>query len=1128
MVEERTIGGNGKNYPSRQDSVDLVPVLKSSIVRNNGRYSIARQEVRKILSGEYEITPGLEVLYIPRNNLEEMFAPIYSIMELKSYDKERHIGVQDAYQLVESQNDSNLSSEKLRHAVKSEDIRVYKFKGQEFLDRLDIGRVYHQTPEKRQGLKLERHFTKKGEDPFASVEFGTRDVRIDEYKNGKKTGNIIFEMKDAEFPALWNDNQASVVAQKYFFRPDREEWKEKVRQKTGREHEYSLKHLINRVTHFIADEGFRLGYFATEEDRGIFADELKFLQVNRKLAFNSPVQFNAGIFNEYEIPGSQGIGFWRNPETGKVQKIFGGEQIHPQSHACFIKGPRDDLESIMRHSEHEGAVFSLGSGIGQDIGALRAETEPLSGGGRASGPLSFWEIYDKGAGTIKSGGKSRRAARMSTMRYQHPDIMKFIRSKVGEDKKVLLLMRNGYGGGMDGEAVRTAAFQNTNISVRLDDYFFEQLKKDGEVELKWIKSGEVAGKISAKRMLQEISYGSWRIGDPAVQYESKIQEMHTAKNSGRINSSNPCSEYMFLDDTSCNLNSHNLSAYADEKGNFNTRDFSRGVFISTIAADIFNDSASYPIEDIAMISPEFRTIGVGYAGLGTLLMRRGLAYDSDEGRALAGAITALMTGTVYEASAEMAEKLGTFTHFEFNKRPMIEVMEKHRKNLEDVLWGNISGDLKEAAYNSWNNVIQRGREVGFRNAQATVLAPTGTISYLLGSENSTGVEPSLSLLVQKNLAGGGNIFIANDEVPNALNNLGYSKDQIREIINFINEKDERGYVRSSVIGAPHLAPDHYSVFATAFGDSKGNGSIPFEGHIKMLAATQPFISGAISKTNNLPENATVKNIYDGFVMGYDLGLKAVAVFRNNSKPTQAVGFGGSMGKKLERGEKEDLPYSGNSFRQEVKIGGTSLLVEIGEYVDGRPGEVVIESYNATSTMGNLLRVSGVMASDSLKRGVSLEKIVKSWIGHKIEEFSGMVTIDEPKGPHPYIKTALSPLDFVGKLLLLHYKGRTEFSAEPEKVKFEELRGHTHGAFKAYKEMEIDDWDVNQVLNDPELGGFTKKQNGASATKNNGFDKKGNNNDRGNVCNRCGNLMHQTAPGCFDCKNCGDKVGGCGM
>ena len=1040
--------------------------------------------------------------------------PKYSVQELGSYDKERHVRIDYARQLVSQEG---LSPDRLAAAIDKGEIRVYDFNGIQYIDRLDVGRVYHQ-PTERRGLRIDRYFTRDlptESDPLDSVDYEKRNIQMKDV-NGK----VIFEMSDAEFPKEWDDVSAQIVAEKYFFKPEKKEWREKLKARIGREYEHSPADLINRVTNFIANEGWKLGYFATETDMDAFADELKWLQIHRRFAFNSPVQFNAGIFNEYGVSGSHGLGFWRNPETGKIEKVVYGEYVHPQSHACFIAGPQDNLESILDHVKDEGSVFSLGSGIGQDIGALRAEGEPLSGGGKSSGPLSFWKIYDDAAGTIKSAGKSRRAARMTTMRYTHPDIMKFIESKVGEEIKSRHLQEDGYSGGMDGEAVRTVTFQNTNISVRLDDYFFEQLEKRGNVELRFVGSDDIAGEVPAEEMLKAIAFGSWRVGDPAVQYESKIQEYHTAPNSGRQNSTNPCSEYLFIDDTSCNLNSHNLVMYADSKGNLDIAALERGFWLTSVAADILNDASSYPIKNVAIISPEFRTIGVGYAGLGALLMRRGIAYDSDEGRATAAAISALMTGTVYKASAEMAQHLGPFIHFEFNKRSMLEVMGKHKNNLEDILWENVPEELKDAAYKSWEEAISLGEISGFRNAQATVVAPTGTISFLMGCQDSTGLEPGYALAMQKNLAGGGRVSIVNKEVPNSLRNLGYNDDQIKDIVDYISQNNK-------VIGSPHMNPDHYRVFETAVGDDHGHGTIPFEGHIKMLGAVQPFISGSMSKTCNLPETATVKDIYEGYLLGHDLGVKALAVFRKNSKTNNALGQDKSF-RKLRRGEKEEPPFSGNAFRQEVKIDNTPFLITIGEYDDGRPGEVVINSFTSDSTLGALLRVAGIDASTSLKRGLSLEDTVKGW-GHGFEPH-GFVRVEDKEGkiiPHPYIKDVTSPLDFVRRLVLLHYKGQVDVATEPKEVKIEDLRGFKNGAFRTYERMSFDEWDRSQVLNDPELGGFVEKKPGQSLmiAKHNGNN---NGNNRGVTCHKCGNLTIQTAPGCFKCGTCGESVGGCGI
>ena len=1039
----------------------------------------------------------------------------YSPKLIKSYDRERHIATSDAFDLLGMHNTHEIA--KLIAARDSGKIHIYNFKGEEYLDRLDIGRVFHEQ-RKKEGLTIERYFTDGKTNPFDTVgPYGRRKLEIKEFK----TGELIFQMDDAEFPESWDNVHAQIVAQKYFSKPNKEQWKKKLKEKIGNDHEYSIKNLITRVTNFIADEGYKLGYFETEEDKKAFADELKFLQISRRFAFNSPVQFNAGLYNEYGIEGSPGINYFKNPETGEVSKIENGCNIKPQSHACFIKGPRDNLESILKHIIDEGGIFSSGSGIGQEIGALRAQGEPLSSGGKSSGPMSFFQIYDRAAGSIKSGGKSRRAARMTTMRVQHPDSLDFIRSKVKEDKKCLTLMQAGYSTGMDGEAAATTAFQNTNISVRVDDSFMEQVKNNGEIELKRIIDGKVVKKESARKILQEISFGSWRVGDPAIQYETKIQEMHTCKNSGRINSSNPCSEYMFLDDTSCNLGSHNLLEYSDEKGNFKVDEFRRAIYLTTIAHDILNDASSYPVEDIARISPEFRTIGIGYANLGALLMRKGFAYDSEEGRAVASAITALMTGTAYEASSDLAEKLGHFTHFEFNKKPMLDVMEKHRKNLDDILWKYVSEDLKSASYESWKNVLKKGRANGFRNAQATVLAPTGTISYLMGCD-TTGVEPSISLIIYKNLAGGGTLKLVNKEFTNALRNLGYTDENIKDISDYVKEEIAKDIPRGTVTGAPHLRPEHYRIFDTAIGNVNGQGCIPFEGHIRMLGATQPFVSGAISKTNNLPESASVKDIYDGYLLAHELGLKAVAVFRNNSKPTAALGFGDKSVKKLERGEKEDLPARRNASEFEVAIGGTQVHVLVSEYEDGRPGQITFLSHKAGSTLGALLSTSGIQASKSLKRGVHLEDIIEGWIG---QEF-------EPKGlvsGHPHIKLCLSPLDFAGKLLRLEYLGDLDVSNVDKKdIKIEDLRGAKNGAFRTYERMKVDPWNFEQVMKDPEYGGFVKPDDSKKilSIQNNGSLSK--NNVRGVLCRTCGNIMGQTAPNCYECKNCGDKVGGCGI
>jgi len=1046
------------------------------------------------------------VLDIP-SEIEKSADFRYSLSPLHHYNAVRHLSREEARNIAVSEG---LDPERINSAIENKEISTYfNKKGSEFLDRLDIGRLYstdgNKRTEDRRGLTIEKYFTKDEQgDPLENTRYGHANMIIKDFKTQK----TIFEMQDVEIPEGWEEGDLAIVAQKYFIKPKEESWKEKLKDKIGRDHEYSPKHLIRRVTNFVTDIGA----------------ELAKLQITRKFAFNSPVQFNAGVFNEYGIEGSSGINFVRDPKTGKVTKIDDGCYVRPQTHACFIKGPSDSLESILEHVKDEGAVFSAGSGIGQNIGILREEGANLSGGGQSSGPMSFFKILDTAAGSIKSGGKSRRAARMTVMDGDHPDIMKFVRDKIDADHKALDLMKAGWSPGMDGEAATSVDYQNTNLSARQRRAFFESVRNGGKIQLRSVKDGRVIEELDARKVLQEISYGSWRIGDPAIQYTDMIDEMHTCKNSGRIMATNPCSEYVFLDDTSCNLASTNLVEFTDEKGNLDVEAFVRANRLIAIASDIWNDAASYPIADIAQISPEFRTIGVGYAGLGNLLMRKGISYGSDKGRSLAGALTALMNGTVYEASAEMAEKLEPFTHFRINKKSMLEVMNKHRKNLEGIVWDNVGDEtLKLAATKSWDNVVKKGEEFGFRNAQATVLAPTGTISYLMGCSDSTGVEPSLSLMIYKNLAGGGNIVVANREIGNALTNLGYPKEKISDIIEHVSK-------RNTVIGAPHILPEHVKIFDTAFGNSKGDGSIAFEDHIKMLGATQPFISGAISKTCNLPESASVRQIFDGYLMGNDLNLKALAIFRNNSKPTAAVAHEERGFVELARGQKEELKTRRNAFESEVEIisengKSTPLHVVVSEYPDGRPGQIVFLSYKAGSTLGALLTTSGIQASAALKRGVHLNDIIKGWSGQEFKPSGRIVG-------HPYIKMALSPLDYASKLLSLEYLGDSEVAENKEVIKVDDLRGAQTGAFRAYDRMEIDDWDFNQVINDPELGGFVEQVDDGSLRSM--ARKRGNNgngehkNARGKTCDKCGNIMLQTAPNCFKCDTCGEKIGGCGL
>jgi len=1033
----------------------------------------------------------------------------YSPFPLDSYDKGRHIPLNYARELIISQQDSNLNVNSLDSAIESNELVTYSFSGDLYLDRLDIGRVFH-TKKEGKGLTIEKYFSKNIDDVFESFgEYKPRDLELKGVN-----GNIIFEMENAMFPESWTDQHAKIVAQKYCFRPNKPEWKEKLKNKLGIEEENSPKHLITRVSNFFADEGWKLGYFSTEEDRENFRSDLMFLQAHRMAAFNSPVYFNVGLFSEYGIEGAPAISFTRDSETGEVKKVTKGCYINPVTHACFIRAAKDNLVSILNQGSDEGNIFGHGSGVGGNIGALREKGSNLSGGGKPSGPLSFMKWFDCGAGIIKSGGKSRRAARMQTMDSSHPDIKNFITSKINEDKKALVLMENGYSSGMDGEAYTTVAFQNTNLSVRLDDQFFEALKKtkNGRINLISVNTGEVVGQAPADDLLKRISFGAWRIGDPGVQYKSKIQEYNTCPLSGSINSSNPCGEYMFLDDTSCNLASTNLLSFTNLKGDFDVKSFTKANRIIAIAQDIANNVASYPVKDIARISPEFATIGLGFTNLGSTLMRKGVAYDSEEGRAFTSAISAIMGANANETSAELAEHLGTFTHFELNRKPMLNVIKKHRKNLENIAWEHADKNLKDSAFKCWSKVEKAGEEFGFRNAQTTVLAPTGTISYLMGCW-TTGIEGAYELIATKFLAGGGEITLINEEVPNALNNLGYNLEQKEKIQKYLTEN-------KTLVDCPDLMPEHRNIFATAKGDINGQGAIPFNSHIKMVGAAQPFISGGISKTMNLPEQANVKQIYDGLVLGHELGLKGLTIFRDNSKPITAMGNQKDF-LRLKRGEKQKLEDIAKARDFKIQVSDpstnhiTKLHVMVTEFPNGKPGQFGFFAYEPGSSLGALLTQSGISATTLLKGGLDLEDALRGWIGG---EYS-------PKGSvwtNPHIKNCKSVLDAAAKIILLQYKGVTEFAVEPDKVDITNLRGFENGAFRAYNREKIDDWNFKHVIKDHEYGGFVKSKGDLFTLQERKIERK----DL-LVCRNCGKMtLRRISSNCFECNSCGNKIGGC--
>jgi len=990
-----------------------------------------------------------------------------------------------------------------------------------FHDRIDIGLVvdrYHASlnGRPREGLTMDRSFTLPNQDPFNSVgPYEQRRIVI-----YKKDGSVKFEMDDALVPQSWGDASTKMVAEKYCFKPREEEWQAKLISSTGKPYEHSPKHVFSRVSSFFGEWGQKLGYFKTDEDRQAFEDELNFLQINQMFAFNSPVYFNAGIHTKYGIPGSRGMNFVKDTNTDEVKEVSEGFYVRPQCHACFIMGPEDNLESLLQQNVAEGGIFAGGSGVGLDLSHIRAEGEPLSSGGVSSGAMSFFEVWDRGAGVVKSGGKNRRAARMTTMGYHHPDIMKFIQAKRNEDYKALILMQNGDSADFEGDAYKTVSFQNTNLTVRVDDEFYKKVGSSGDVDLIFVKSGEIAGRISARKMLEEISFAAWRIGDPGMQFVDKIQEMNTGKNSGQINSSNPCSEYMYLDNTACNLGSLNLIKFADDGGRLDILKFQEAIRVVTIAHDIANIAGSYPVREIADISPRFSTIGLGYANLGALFMRKGIPYDSEKARTLASAITAILTGTTYERSAELAAALGPFEQFEFNREPMMDVMNRHRTALDTVKWENIEDkiereELERAAHTSWDRAIEKGSISGFRNAQATVIAPTGTIRLLMDCD-SGGIEPVYALLSTKRMAGGGILELPTQEVPNALKNLGYKPNQIEDIVHYIDRH------KGKIEGAPHLNPDHYAVFDTAVVPQGSSRTIHFEGHVKMLGAAQPWISGAISKTNNLPHSATVKDIYDGFILAHQLGLKALAVFRDDSKPVQVMTVGNDNPYRiLKRGEQEEVPQTSFGPKIKIEIGGVKHHIRFSEYEDGRLAEIFIDAAKYGSAQRGWLHQFAISASKALQIGMSLDDWVDAHINMEFE----------PRGftNHPWIPEVKSPVDAVARLVAIHYLGKKEFAADPDAVRDEEIRGHQTGAVEVYKRQDIDEWNIEDVLQDPVLGGFPvdSKTNPPKDEKDNHKNATKSSKTTGNFCRNCGDLLRQISPNCYECINCTSTFGGCG-
>ena len=790
------------------------------------------------------------------------------------------------------------------------------------------------------GLQFPRFFSHEGSDPFDEIEWELRAAII-----SNERGENVFEQHDVEIPKTWSQQATNIVVSKYF------------RGQLGTaEREHSVKQLVGRVVDTITEWAKTQQYFASERDLYAFRDDLKYLLVNQHAAFNSPVWFNCGV------------------------------EKAPQCSACFINSVQDTMDSILTLAKTEGMLFKFGSGTGTNLSAIRSAREPLAGGGTASGPVSFMKGYDAFAGVIKSGGKTRRAAKMVILNADHPDIIEFINCKVEEERKAWALIDAGYDGSFTGPAYASVFFQNSNNSVRVTDDFMRAVLDDGKWQTHAVKDNRVVETHKARELMQMIAEATHVCGDPGMQFDTTVNDWHPCPNTDRINASNPCSEYMFLDDSACNLSSLNLIKFLDEHNDFDTTAFQAAVRTLITAQEIIVGNASYPTKAIGRNSHAFRPLGLGYANLGALLMSKGVPYDSEAGRAYAGAITALMTGEAYAQSARIArDHGGPFSGYKDNEEPFLRVMRKHRSALKDIDRSFVSANLTAAAQQSWDDAVELGETFGYRNAQATVLAPTGTIGFMMDCD-TTGVEPDIALVKYKKLVGGGLMKIVNQTVPPALENLGYGKKQITQIVDYVNEKE-------TIEGAPGLDPEHLPVFDCAFMAANGSRSIHHMGHIRMIGAIQPFISGAISKTVNVPKESTVDEILQAYVDAWRLGAKAVSIYRDGSKRTQPLNTSNETQTSTAESTQSQpvrrrLPDERQAFTHKFDIAGHEGYVTVGLFEDGTPGEIFLVMAKEGSTISGFADAFAQAISYALQYGVPLQVLVDKF-SHVRFEPSGL-------------------------------------------------------------------------------------------------------------------------------------------
>jgi ribonucleoside-diphosphate reductase alpha chain len=892
---------------------------------------------------------------------------------------------------------------------------------------------------KAPGLSFRRFFTKPTVSPYDELEWDLRLAQITDAQ-----GNVIFEQKDVEVPKDWSMTATNIVASKY------------LHGKVGTpERETGVRQLVTRVAETIRNWGLAQGYFKTPEDGATFHDELVHILVRQYAAFNSPVWFNVGC--DRIEPNSDARNWHWNPQTQQVEFGVTGYS-KPQCSACFINSVKDSLDSILTLAKTEGMLFKWGSGTGTNLSPLRSSTEGLSGGGTASGPLSFMKGFDAFAGVIKSGGKTRRAAKMVILNIDHPDIVEFIECKQKEEAKAHALVAQGYDGSHpDSDAYSSIFFQNANNSVRVTDDFMYAVVRDTDFSTKAIADGMVMKTYKAKELMRKISEATWHCGDPGMQYDTTTNRWHTSKNTARINASNPCSEYMFLDDSACNLASLNLLKFAPN-GTFDVEAYRHAVDVLITAQEILVDNAGYPTESIMRNSHDYRPLGLGYANLGALLMAAGLPYDSDAGRDYAACVTAIMCGEAYLQSSKIAEQCepltpatdavatrlgiteaanmpgGACPGWYINREPFLDVIRMHRASVNNINKANVPAPLYEASKASWDEALAQGEKHGYRNSQVTVLAPTGTIGFMMDCD-TTGVEPDLALVKYKKLVGGGMIKIVNQTVPTALFKLGYDHDQANAIVSYID-------ATGTIEGAPHIKDDHLAVFDCSFKPAKGTRSIAYMGHLRMMAAAQPFISGAISKTVNLPENASVEDILEAYLQAWKLGLKAVAVYRDGCKKSQPlsaagtktaessnrVGAGDSPGHAEDnlnappRAVRHKLQEERASITHKFNIGGHEGYITVGLYPDGEPGELFITMAKEGSTVSGLMDSFALATSIALQHGVPLKLLCEKF-AHTRFEPSGWTS-------NPDIGFAKSIMDYIFRWLQLRFlTGQQQFLFE---------------------------------------------------------------------------------------------------